>query len=229
MRQPQTAPWSRRAALSAASIALLFSACKSEASRATTEPASEAKAGVAGDIAPASAPGAAAAAAANLNAKCPAGRWSYDYSDQALEVMMKNVAGAKVVKEEGAFICTVAEGTEGLITCDTQGKPVQNVVETDQAGMKMTISVTIDGKAVTQFKLLDAQRMMVVSSDTSGLKIGTNVKLGGKEIPFPTDRLMNIFGKPQSTLGYKCEGGKLFIKPEIENTQTVWQELQPVK
>jgi hypothetical protein len=229
MQQPQIASWSQRAALGAASLVFLLSACKSEASRATTEPASEAKAPVAGDIAPASAAGTAAAAAANLNAKCPAGRWSYDYSDQALEAMMKNVAGAKVVKEEGAFICTVSEGTQGMITCDTQGKPVQNIVETNQAGLKMTISVTIDGKAVTQFKLLDAQRMQVVSSDTSGLKIGSKVTLGGKEIPFPTDRLLSIFGKPESTLGYKCEGGKLFIKPQLENTEGVWQELEPVK
>jgi len=217
--------------LGATGCLLMLSGCDSKASPAPAEPTSEAKPGTAPPMgnAPGAPPDAVGAGAANPNAKCPAGRWTYDYSDQALEVMMKNLAGAKVVKKEGSFLCNVSEGTQGMIVCETQGKPVVNVVETTQAGMKMTIAVTIDGKASTKFTLLDAQRMKVVSSDTSQLKIGTDVTLGGKKIPFPTEQLISIFGKPESTMNYKCEASKLAIKPQVENTETVWQTLEPVK
>ncbi len=142
---------------------------------------------------------------------------------------MKKVAGAKVVKKEGSFICNVSEGTQGTVVCETQGKPVVNVVETNQAGIKMVISVTIDGKATTQFTLVDAQNMKVVSSDTSKLKIDTNVTMGGKAMPFPTDKMVSIFGKPESTISYKCEGGNLFLKPQIDKVDSPWQRLDPVK
>lgn len=141
--------------------------------------------------------------------------------------MMKGAAGAKVLKEEGEFVCDVSDGSAGTITCATQGKPVVNVVETKQAGFPMTISVTMDGKATTEFKIVDATHMTVVSSDVSGLKITTNVTLAGKEVPFPTDKLLTLFGNPQSTLGYKCEAGKLLIKPEIAGVENTWQELTP--
>jgi hypothetical protein len=228
MRHALTAFSSCRAALGAAGVFVMLAGCKREAPTHEPTPDPKSAGAPAAGTAPAAAP-TPVAAAANPNARCPAGRWSYDYSDQALEVMMKNVGGAKVLKEEGSFICNVSEGTQGTTVCETQGKPVQNVVETNQAGMKMTISVTIEGKASTRFTLLDAQRMKVVSSDTSGLKIGTTVTLGGKEIPFPTEQLVGIFGKPESTMSYKCESGKLYIKPEMENAQTTWQELEPVK
>ena len=229
----QAMSWvSRAAALGALALCFELSGCKSK-SQATDQPSPDAQAAAqpadTAGAASAAAPEATGAAAANLNAKCPAGRWSYDYSDQALEVMMKNLAGAKVVKKEGSFICNVSEGAQGTVVCETQGKPVENVVETNQAGMKMVISVTIDGKATTQFALLDGQRMKVVSSDTSKLKIGAKVTLAGKQMPFPTEKLVSIFGKPESTLSYKCEDGKLFIKSEIEKTETPWQRLDPAK
>ena len=141
---------------------------------------------------------------------------------------MKGAAGAKVLKEEGEFVCDVGAGSTGTITCATQGKPVVNVVETKQAGLPMTVSMTIDGKATTKFELLDNNRMKVVASDTKGLKVTASVKLGGSEVPFPSEKLINLFGAPESTLGYKCEGGKLFLKPEVANVDTVWQELTPV-
>jgi len=146
-----------------------------------------------------------------------------------LETLMKNVAGAKVVKKEGSFICDISEGAQGTVTCATQGKPVLNVVEANQAGMKMLISVTIDGKATTNFTLHEGQRMNVVSSDISGLKISTDVTLGGKKIPFPTDKLISIFGKPDSTLSYKCEGGNLMINSQPAGAAAVWQRLEPAK
>ena len=210
-------------------ISCLLSSCKSK-SAATDTPASDTAGAAQSAGAPSAAtPEAPGAAAASPAGKCPAGRWSYDYSDQALETLMKNVAGAKVLKKEGSFICTVSEGAEGTVVCETQGKPVENVVETSQTGMKMVISVTIDGKATTQFKLIDAQNMKVVSSDTSKLKIGTEVTLAGKKMPFPADKMVSIFGKPESTLGYKCEDGKLFLKPHIDNVDTPWQRLEPAK
>ena len=220
---------SRTAALGLVMAGCLLLGCKSK-SAATDERASGTNgvapsAGAAGPAA-GEAPGAAAPSSAG---KCPAGRWSYDYSDQALETMMKNVAGAKVLKEEGSFVCTVSEGQEGTIACETQGKPVENVVETSQTGMKMVLSITIDGKATTRFKLIDAQTMRVVSSDTSKLKIGTEVSLAGQKVPFPADKMVNIFGKPESTLGYKCEGGKLLLKPHVDNVDTPWQTLEPAK
>lgn len=225
------AMWSRSrpAALGLVLASCLLSGCKSK-SAATDERASGTNgvapsAGVAGPAA-AEGPGAGAPSSAG---KCPAGRWSYDYSDQALETMMKNLAGAKVLKKEGSFVCTVSAGQDGTVVCETQGKPVENVVETNQTGMKMVISITIDGKATTRFKLIDAQTMRVLSSDTSKLKIGTEVTLGGQKIPFPADKMVSIFGKPESTLGYKCEGGKLLLKPHVENVDTPWQTLEPVK
>src|SRR5687767_13903869 len=97
-----------------------LSGCKSK-SPAEDKPASDTNAAApsAGTAATAATPSAAApgAAAAGLAGKCPAGRWSYDYSDQALETLMKNVAGAKVLKKEGSFICTVSEGAQGSVVC----------------------------------------------------------------------------------------------------------------
>jgi hypothetical protein len=229
MRIEVTSWLSRPAALGLVAIGCLLSSCKSK-SAATDKPASDTTgAAPSAGAAAAAAPEAPGAAAPSPAGNCPAGRWSYDYSDQALETMMKNVAGAKVLKKEGSFICTVSEGAEGTVVCETQGKPVENVIETNQTGLKMIISITIDGKATTQFKLLDAQNMKVVSSDTSQLKIGTNVTLGGKKMPFPADKMVSIFGRPESTLGYKCEDGKLFLKPHIDNVETPWQRLEPAK
>ena len=65
----------------------------------------------------------------------------------------------------------------------------------------------------------------MLSSDTSKLKIDTKVNLGGKPMPFPADKLISIFGKPESVLGYKCEDGKLFLKPQIDNVDSPWQRL----
>lgn len=207
----------------------MLSGCKSEASPETVEPTSATQPEVVTPSAAKPGTATAPAQAPALNANCPAGRWSYDYSDQALEAMMKNVAGATVLKKEGLFICNVSEGTEGTVVCETQGKPVVNVVETSQAGMKMTINISIDGKAVTQFKIVDGQQMRIVSSDTSGLKIDTQVSVGGRQVPFPADKLISIFGKPESMMSYRCEEGNLLLKPQIENTETVWQELKPVR
>jgi len=195
-------------------------ACKSE-KHETEAVAPAASSGPA--LAPPTSPTAATTATA-----CPAGRWKYDYSDQALEAMMKSAAGAKVVKEEGEFVCDIGAGRTGTLTCATQGKPVVNVVETKQAGLPMTVSMTIDGKATTKFELLDQNRMKVVASDTKDLKVNASIKLGGNEVPFPSEKLVTMFGAPESTLGYKCEGGKLFLKPEVANANNVWQELTPV-
>jgi len=204
-------------------------ACESDKasgdSQSATASAAEAKGAAAADQ-----PAAAQSAAAGTSAgDCPAGRWHYDYSDQALEVMMKNVADAKVVKEEGDFICEISKGDEGTIFCDTGETPVHNVVETKQAGVPMTVSVKLDGKGTTRFKRLDAKRLQVSGSDTKDLKLEASVSLAGKQMPFPADKMVSIFGDEDAILSYKCEGGKLLLKPEIEGTETTWQELTAVK
>lgn len=199
--------------------------CKSERSEA--EPSPSAGASTA-SVAAASAAATSSAVAAKAPGTCPAGRWKYDYSDQALEVMLKSAAGARVVKEEGEFICTISEGKEGSISCDSLGKPVVNVIETKQAGVPMTISVTMKGKASNKFRLEDDSRMTVITTDTSQLEVKTSVNLAGKEMPFPTDKLVTIFGEPQATLSYKCESGALHIKPEVDGVETTWQKLKPV-
>ena len=213
-------PW---AALLGTAVA--FTSCKSERSEGASAVSAQVAAGSAA-AAGAGAPSAAASVAA-AGANCPAGRWKYDYSDQTLEVMLQNAAGARVLKEEGEFICTVSEGKQGSISCDSLGRPVVNVIETKQAGIPMTISVTMKGKALNKFRLDNESQMTVISSDTSQLEIETSVNLGGKAVPFPTDKLVTIFGEPQSTLSYKCEGGALYIKPELQNVQTTWQKLTP--
>jgi hypothetical protein len=231
MRIKATSWLSQETTLGLAMMGCMLAGCKSAAK---DQPATETNAAQSAAAATAATPSAAApkapgAAAAGQAGNCPAGRWSYDYSDNALEILMNNVAGAQVVKKEGSFICTVSEGSPGTVVCETQGKPVENVVETNQAGMKMVISVTIDGKATTAFTLVDARHMKVTSSDTSKLKIATKVSLGGKPMPFPTDKLVSIFGKPESTLEYKCEDGKLFLKPQIDKVDSPWQRLDPAK
>jgi len=141
--------------------------------------------------------------------------------------MMKGTAGAKVIKEEGDFVCEVGSGKAGTIVCATQGKPVVNVVETKQGGLPMTVSISIDGSATTKFELIDTGRMKVVASDTSALKVTASVRLGGSDVPFPAEKLVTLFGQPESSLAYKCEGGKLLLKPEIANVANTWQELTP--
>jgi hypothetical protein len=143
--------------------------------------------------------------------------------------MMKNISDAKVLRKEGRLICTVTDGTRGTITCDTQGKPVVNVVETDQIGMKMRVSITMNGKAVTDFELLDDRQMKVTASDVSQLKVDAHVTLGKKEMPFPAADLIGTFGKAGTTMSYKCDGDQLSLLPHLEGYELTWQNLQAVK
>lgn len=203
-------------------VVLASLACESKSA-----PDSEQKPGAAVTSGNAPAGAQPARPAAAPSGTCPAGRWSYDYSDQALETLLKKLPETKVVKEEGAFICDVPAGTQGTITCATQGKPVVNVVETNQGGMKMIITVTIDGRATNQFQLLDGGRMNVLSSDISGLRITTEATLAGRKMPFPTEKLIGLFGDPGSKLAYKCEGNRLLLNSQPESAAPVWQTLEP--
>lgn len=142
--------------------------------------------------------------------------------------MLKNVAGAKVLKKEGEFICVVAEGNQGSIDCDTQGKPIVNVVETHQAGMPMKVSITLNGKGRTKFELVGPGRMKIIGSDISQLELDTKVTLAGNDIPFPADKLVTIFGEADTIMAYKCDNGALALKPQLENVETDWQQFQPV-
>ncbi len=221
-------------------LVLALLACQSETKPAGAEPAADSKdpaaaASAAGKQAADEAKAASAAAAEaagtskQVAGKCPAGRWHYDYSDQALEVMMKNVANAKVVKEEGDFVCTISAGDEGTIFCDTGPTPVHNVVETTQAGMPMSVSVKLQGKGTTRFKRLAEGRLEIASSDTKELKLEASVTLAGKNMPFPAEKMISIFGDQKSILLYKCEGDNLLMKPELDNAKTDWQEFTPAK
>jgi hypothetical protein len=95
----------------------------------------------------------------------------------------------------------------------------------------MTVSVKLDGKAVNKFTRVDGDPpgMKINASDTSQLKLEASMTTGGKEFPFPGDKLMTVFGHESTVLRYKCEGGKLSLKPEVAGTETAWQELTPVK
>ena len=221
MRPLANEPWFFFAAL-----VLVLLACKSKNKPAEEQPGAPA---AASGSTPSAASATQGVATTGPNSKCPAGRWSYDYSDQALEAMMAKLQGAKVVKKEGAFLCEVSEGTQATATCSTQGKPVLNVVEANQGGMKMVISIKMDGRATSSFTLEDGQRMKVHSSDIKGLKITTEVKLGGKAMPFPTDKMISIFGDAGSTISYKCEGGNLLLNGQPAGAEPVWQRLEPAK
>ncbi len=218
-----------------AALVLALLACQSEKepARDSKDPAATASAASKQPAEKANAASAAAKEAAGTSqhvaGECPAGRWHYDYSDQALEVMMKNVAKAKVVKEEGDFVCTISAGDEGTIFCDTGPTPVHNVVETTQAGMPMSVSVKLQGKGTTRFKRLTEGRLEIASSDTKDLKLEASVTLAGKNMPFPAEKMISIFGGQKSILLYKCEGDNLLMKPELDNTKTDWQEFTPAK
>lgn len=213
------------------SVTACVLACDSEPGPASTEASGKA---LNDELQPADSTAAALAAGTTVAPRqaqrtCPAGRWHYDYSDQALEVMTKNVANAKIIKEEQEFTCEISAGEEGVIACDTGKTPVHNVVETQQAGMPMTVSVQLEGKGSTRFRRLDNRRLEVTGSNTEDMKLEASVTLAGKSIPFPAEQMVSIFGEEKSVLSYKCEDDKLFIKPEIDNTKTTWQEFTPAK
>ncbi len=210
-------------------LSLVTASCDSEDPPAPPTQADESKNTMGGDTAAKAAASAQPSAGATQSSTCPAGRWHYDYSDQALEVMMKNTINAKVVKEEGDFVCEISSGDDGTITCDTGESPVHNVVETKQGGMPMTVSVKLSGKGSTRFKRLAEGRLQVTDSDTKNLKLETSVTLAGKSIPFPGKEMVGLFGGDKAILSYKCQDGKLLLKPELDDTETTWQELLPVE
>lgn len=140
---------------------------------------------------------------------------------------MKNVIDAKVVKEEGAFVCTISEGKQGTIACDTGGKPVVNVIEAKQGSLPMTITVSFTGRGSTRFTIVSDGRMKVAAGDMSGLDVTAKAVVGGQEIPFPAKEMFTLFGSSEGALSYRCEDGALALKPEAEGVDTSWQHMKP--
>ena len=161
-----------------------------------------------------------------VNASCPAGRWLYDYSDGALESLMASFPNAKMLEKEGSFLCTVSEGNAGTVQCVTQGR-IRNLMSVRQAGLPMSVDVTMEGSTSMKFTLTGDGKMMVTDSDSSGIKIEAKATVAGKSIPFPMDRALNMFGDVNTVTSYKCEGGNLMLKHKVRETETPWHTLTP--
>lgn len=159
---------------------------------------------------------------------CLPGKWHYDFADDALETMMKNLPKAKVTKEEGEAICEIERSANvGKLTCTTAGgKPVIVEVSAAQAGMPLAISMKMSGKTITQFKLLDDKSLELASDGLGDMKVDVTATLAGKEFPFPATELLNTFGgKAGATSDFECRGDELKVRPRVAGHSS-WQVLK---
>lgn len=164
-------------------------------------------------------------------AACLAGKWHYDFADNALETMIANLPQGKVTKEAGELVCenTLAK-SEGTVTCAAAGgKPVVIEVTANQGGMPLSILVKMSGKTSSKFKLLNDTTMQITSAGLGDLKVEVEATIAGNKIPFPAMPLLeSLTGEMGATNSFDCKGDKLRLRPQIE-AQTSWQELTRIK
>lgn len=182
-----------------------------------------------------SSPAAVEQAGANKNgvtgAACLAGKWHYDFADNALETMIAQLPQGKVLKEEGELICdATVKGSEGTWTCSPAGgKPVIIEVSANQSAMPLTINMKISGATSSKFKLSDEKTMVFTSSGIGDLKVDVEATIAGNKIPFPaTPMLQALSGDAGGTNSYECSGDELRIRMHIEGN-TSWQTLRRMK
>lgn len=164
-------------------------------------------------------------------AACLAGKWHYNFADNAVETMMANLPQGKVTKEAGDLICeNTLTGQEGTVTCKTAGgKPVVIEVTANQGGMPLSIHMTMSGKTSSKFKVLDEKTMQITSAALGDLKIDVEATIAGNKIPFPTVPLLeSLTGEMGATNSFACEEDKLRLRPQID-AKTGWQELTRLK
>ncbi len=172
-----------------------------------------------------------APASGNTGASCLAGKWHYDFADDAMETMMGNLPNAKLTKEEGELICDVSQTDgHGKIHCATSGKgPVVVEVSAEQAGMPLLISIEMSGKTTTDFKILDNSSLQLTSEGFGDLKMKVTARLAGNEFPFPaTELLQGLGGNAGAISDFECAGDQLKVRPRIEG-QSAWQILKRMK
>jgi hypothetical protein len=221
----KTVPIVRFAILSAA-----LAACDAkEASPSASGASAEAPGASASPAAAATEPASAAAAAPAAAGTCPEGRWEYDYSDQALESMAANTPGLRVVKEKGTITCTFRGREQATVTCEASEGGVENVMEATIGGAgKMTVAVTITGKATTEFEKAGPTRLKTTKSDLGSLKVQASATIGGNTVPVPALDLLPGWDKAGTIIDYVCEGDTLKLKPQVAGLKNDWQHLKRV-
>lgn len=162
---------------------------------------------------------------------CLAGKWHYDFADDAAETMIANLPQGKVTKEEGELICeSTLAGNEGTWTCQAAGgKPVVIEVSVDQAGMPLAINVKMTGKTTSKFKLVDEKTIEFTSARIGDLKVDVEATVAGNKIPFPaTPLLQALSGEMGGTSSFECHADELRLRTHIDG-KTSWQKLRRLK
>jgi hypothetical protein len=161
---------------------------------------------------------------------CPIGRWEYDYADQFLESLTRNMPGAEVVREKGKFICTISGTERGSYVCEVTEGGVENVFEARTAAGLMQITMTIRGRSKVDFEPAGPNRWRTTQSDMRGLDMQTTATLGGRSLPMPAAQsLIPGFDRAGTILEYQCAGETLRLKPQIEGVTTDWANLKRVR
>jgi hypothetical protein len=164
----------------------------------------------------ASTPTATAPVAAAAAGTCPAGKWKYDYTDQFLESLARNSAGARVVSERGEYVCTVTGNERGSYTCVASEGGVENVFEAPMGGMTMKVTVKMNGSSSADFEPAGPGKWKTTRVDMSAFRMETKASLAGREMPMPAANAFPGMDRPGTILEYRCEGDVLKLKPIVD-------------
>lgn len=166
--------------------------------------------------------------AANQDKDCPGGKWHYAFGDMFLKTLVENnMKGAKLVKNEGQYVCELPKQKSGKATCEAVGGPVVTEVAVDQAGLAMTVRVEISGKSILDAEITE-DKITFKNGDLKDLKMKVHATVGGQKIPFEADKFLSMVPSDDSQMAYECSGDSLKLKMEVEGVVTDWQTLKRI-
>lgn len=248
MNTEETGTWATAATMRGARSALLFgfalhvaacdertqqpeagevapSARPTDGANADAENPDAAKSAQKKDNAPKGPSGASANAA---QGKCPFGTYDYDFNQFLVHALSANMPDIKVKKKSGKVLCKLSGAEEGELSCSTTGGPVHLEFEAN-AGITMTVSVKMEGTAVSKFQHKAPGVLHITASDLSKMSTQAGLVMGGKQLDLPAFDWGSAFGTEKSDLLYRCEGDVLFMKPDHESAGEDYYRLTPVR
>jgi hypothetical protein len=94
---------------------------------------------------------------------------------------------------------------------------------------KMTVAVTINGKATTHLESAGPNRYKTTGADLETLKVQATTTIGGKSVPMPALDLLPGWSKSGTLIDYRCKGDALELQPQVAGMETgEWQHLKRV-
>ncbi|HET7544151.1 MAG TPA: hypothetical protein VFK05_29970 [Polyangiaceae bacterium] len=194
--------------------------CKKEEPQRNAAPAPS-------NAAPSAAPGAAPAQAKEQAgttpiADCPAGEYLFDYSTYNLQALLDPTGRGvmKVLNQAGKAKCTLSSPSAGTWSCSVT-EPMVAEVAMGQAGLAASGKIEQTGTAVLTYVSDAPGSLQVKSTDLSQYKLKATMKLAGKEIPMPMDKLPRLFGNDGTRWHYACTAESLHLKGDVPGNATV--------